>query len=180
MGHELEVTVLDIDADAVIETLRTNGAKETQNVRLIVDWYRQAGVTEGSDPWYLRIRSYSNGRHEVTWKAKSDAAGIARRHKEINFEVSHPSAVGDLFVELGLERYAYQEKDRVSFALGSCAFDIDQYPGMAPYLEIEAPDERAIHEAIELLGVKANRTWNEGERKLIQNIYGLDWYDMRF
>ena len=32
----------------------------------------------------------------------------------------------------------------------------------------------------QILGVEKNRTWNQGERVLIQDIYGLDWYKMYF
>ncbi len=180
MAHEVETSVLDIDANAIVRRLEELGARQTQKTRLVVDWYHVQGTKEGEDPWYLRIRSYSDGRHEVTWKAKSDAAGIARRHKEINFDIKDPAALAELFSGLGLERYAHQEKDRVSFALKNWSFDLDQYPNMPAYLEIEGSDEANIMEAVQLLDLGRNRTWNKGERTLIQQIYGLDWYDMRF
>lgn len=116
----------------------------------------------------------------MTWKAKSDASGLARKHKEINFDIPDPTALADLFVELGLEAYAHQEKDRTSFALAEWAFDIDQYPGMPAYMEIEGKDDAHVHEAMRLLGVENNRTWNKGERRLAQEVYNLNWYDMRF
>lgn len=180
MAHELEVSVLDIDAEMIKRKLVELGAQKTQATRLVVDWYRITGTKEGEDPWYLRIRSYDGGRHEVTWKAKSDSSGLGRKHKEINFDIPDPQALADLFEELGLEQYAHQEKDRTSFTLEDWAFDIDQYPGMPAYMEIEGNDDTHLHEAMQLLGVEGNRTWNQGERRLIQEIYGLNWYDMRF
>ncbi len=77
MAHEIETTVLDIDAEDVIKKLQDLGAKKVQDTRLVVDWYRPKdwhrpeGVKEGEDPWCLRIRSNSEGMHEVTWKEKS-------------------------------------------------------------------------------------------------------------
>lgn len=180
MGQEVEVTVLDIDSDVIKARLEELGAQQIQKTRLVVDWYHMRGTKEGEDPWYLRIRSYSDGRHEVTWKAKSEATGIARKHKEINFDIADSSALADLFVELGLEQYAHQEKDRMSYALKNWTFDIDHYPQMPAYLEIEGDDEPGVRAAVQLLGVQNNRTWNKGERTLIQQIYNLDWYDMRF
>ena len=91
------------------------------------------GIKEGEDPWFLRIRSDSSGKHEVTWKAKSDILGVARKHKEINFHISEPEKLADLFVELALEKYAHQEKDRTSFTHKNWQFDIDQYPGMPAF-----------------------------------------------
>jgi len=51
---------------------------------------------------------------------------------------------------------------------------------MTPFIEIEGTSEEHVKEAMELLGVENNKTWAEGERTLIQNIYNLDWYKMNF
>lgn len=180
MAHEIETKVLDIDVGQVQATLESLGAKKTNDTRLIVDWYRNTGITEGNDPWYLRIRSNSEGVHEVTWKAKSEVLGASRKHKEINFHIEEPEKLADLFAELGLEQYAHQEKDRVSYELAGWHIDIDQYPGMPAYLEIEGESEEHIQEALAKLGLTEHPTSPEGERTLIQNRYGLNWYEMRF
>jgi len=180
MAHEIETKVLDIDAKILKEKLISFGAQKTQETRLIVDWYRIKGIKEGEDPWFLRIRSNSEGKNEVTWKAKSDILGIARKHKEINFIIAEPEKLSDLFEELNLEKYAHQEKDRVTFIYKDWQFDIDQYPKMPAYLEIEGNSEESIKEAMSLLGLENNKTWAKGERILIQDTYGLDWYDMKF
>lgn len=137
-------------------------------------------MKKGQDPWFLRIRSNSEGKHEVTWKAKSDILGTARRHKEIDFTIAEPEKLADLFGELGLEVYAHQEKDRVSFSHKDWRFDLDRYPKMPPFLEIEGASEDHVKEAVALLGVSKNRTWAKGERMLIEELFGLDWYDMKF
>lgn len=180
MTYEIETKVLDIDPKEIETKLAALGAKKIQDTVLSVDWYRMKGVKEGEDPWFLRIRSNSEGQHEVTWKAKSDIVGVSRKHKEINFLIGEPGKLADLFEELGLERYAHQEKKRTSFTLRNWNIDVDHYPNMPPYLEIEGENEEHIKEAIVLLGLKKNRTWANGERILIQGVYGLDWYDMRF
>jgi adenylate cyclase class 2 len=180
MAHEIETKVLDINEQEIKAKLEKLGAKKILETRLIVDWYREKGVEEGEDPWFLRIRSNSEGKHEVTWKAKSDILGTARKHKEINFNIQEPEKLADLFEELGLEQYAHQEKDRTSYTLKDWRVDIDQYPAMPAYMEIEGNSEEHVKEAITLLGIDQNRTWAKGERILIQDTYGLDWYDMKF
>ena len=180
MSHEIETKVLDIDAGDAVARLEKLGAEKKQQTRLVVDWYRPIGVGEGEDPWYLRVRSNSEGSHEVTWKAKSEILGNARKHKEINFLIGEPEKVSDLFEELGLEKYAHQEKDRTTFVLKDWQFDLDQYPGMPAYLEIEGASEAHVNEAMQLLGLEKNRTWAKGERILIQELFGLNWYDMHF
>lgn len=180
MAHEIETKVLDIDENVIKNKLLSLNAKKIQETRLTVDWYRIKGIKEGEDPWFLRIRSNSEGKNEVTWKAKSDLLGVSAKHKEINFTISEPSKLADLFEELNLERYAHQEKDRTSFVLKDWQFDIDKYPGMPAYMEIEGSSEENVKEAITLLNLENNRTWAKGERILIQDTYGLDWYEMRF
>ena len=180
MANEVETKVLDIDAEAIKKKLAALGAAQTQENKLVVDWFRTKGVKEGEDPWFLRVRSYSNGTHEVTWKAKSEILGTARRHKEINFTVSDPEKMGELFEHIGLERYAHQEKIRTSFTFKGWTFDMDRYPKMPAFLEIEGTSNEHVREAMKLLGLERNRTWAKGERILIQETYGLDWYDMRF
>jgi len=180
MAHEIETKVLNIDAQDIKEKLISMGAEKIQDTRLIVDWYRTKGVKEGEDEWFLRIRSNSEGVHEVTWKARSTIQGTTRKHKEINFPISQQEMLADLFEEIGLEKYAHQEKDRTTYSLKDWTFDIDQYPKMPAYLEIEGTSEEHVKEAMELLGIKNNPTWANGERILIQDTYKLDWYDMRF
>jgi adenylate cyclase class 2 len=180
MKNEIETKVLDIDAKAVIKKLTALGAKKQGKQRLVVDWYRPAGIGEGEDPWFLRIRNHLSGAYEVTWKAKSQHIGVARKHKEINFLVADNDSLADLFEELGLENYAHQEKDRITYTYKKWQFDIDTYPKMPPFIEIEGTSEKHIKEAMELLGISDNHTWNEGERILIQQVYHLDWYHMRF
>lgn len=105
---------------------------------------------------------------------------MTRKHKEINFNILEPEKLSDLFDELELEKYAHQEKDRTSFTYEDWQFDIDQYPNMPAYLEIEGTSEENVKEAIKLLGLENNKTWAKGERILIQDTYGLDWYNMKF
>jgi adenylate cyclase class 2 len=181
MAQELETKILEITTADIVAKLETIGAKKISEQRLIVDWYGPKGLTHnGDDPWFLRIRSYSNGKHEVTWKDKSDILGASRKHKEINFAVSDPAQMGDLFEELDLEKYAHQEKDRISFEFEDWRFDLDQYPTIPAYLEIEAPSEESIQEAIKLLELEKYKSSSEGERVLIQAEYGLNWFDMKF
>jgi adenylate cyclase class 2 len=180
MAQEIETKVLDIDRDKIVARLAELHAEKIKQTRLIVDWYRPKGVKEGEDPWFLRIRTDSSGKHEVTWKAISEILGTARKHKEINFTVSDDEKMADLFIELGLEAFGHQEKDRTSFKLKDWQFDLDEYPGMPAFIEIEGTSEDHVKEAMKLLGVEGNRTWVQGERMLIQQIYGLNWYDMKF
>ncbi len=180
MAEEIETKVLDINIDEIKGKLAVLGAQKKQETRLYVDWYQVTGTEEGSEDWFLRIRSNSERKHEVTWKAKSHTKRIAKIQKEINFFIEEPEKLVDLFMELGLEKYARQEKDRISFIYLDWQFDIDRYPGMPPFLEIEGKNEEHLKDAMRLLGLENNKTWVKGERVLVQEVYGLNWHNMKF
>jgi adenylate cyclase class 2 len=180
--REIETKILEIDKEDVKKTLVNLGAKKISEEKLVVDWYGPKGLThDGDDSWFLRVRTYdSTQKYEVTWKAKSEHIGVSRRHKEINFNVSHSEAIGDLFEELDLEKYAHQEKKRESWELNDIRFDIDTYPKMPTFLEIEAKSTEDIEDMIKKLNLEKNQTWNDGERTLIKQKYCLNWFDMCF
>lgn len=68
--HEIETKVLEVDKEKIEKRLLALGAKEIQNTRLIVDWYGPKGITHaGDDPWYLRVRTTTGGKVEVSWKS---------------------------------------------------------------------------------------------------------------
>jgi len=177
---EIETKVLEVDSDRVKAVLAKLGAKPILDTQLVIDWYRLPGVTEETNPWFLRIRRDSSGEAEITWKGLEESAGIARSQEELNVKVGDLEKGKAILTAIGLEHYAHQEKYRQSWTHENWRFELDQYPGVPPYLEIEGESEDHIHQAIELIGLAGHKTTSSGERVLIQKEYGLDWYDMRF
>jgi adenylate cyclase class 2 len=181
MNLEIETKILDVNIPLIAEKLSSLGAEKIQETRLIVDWYGPTGLThKGDDPWYLRVRTTSDGKVELSWKSLAEHVGNTRQSKEINFNVDDSEKMGEFLQKLGLENYAHQEKDRISFTLQDWNFDLDKYPGMPAYLEVEGTSENHVAEAISLLGLESHTALSEGERKLISEQYGLDWNNMRF
>jgi adenylate cyclase class 2 len=135
---------------------------------------------DGDDPWYLRVRSYGTGEVEVTWKEEPKLIGNFRKGSEVNVFVDNHEKTKALFESMGLENYAHQEKERISWKLGNVQFDLDTYPHMPPYLEIEVENEEDIKTMMEKLNLTEHDTWNDGERTLIKEKYELYWFDMRF
>ena len=178
--HEIETKVLEVDVKAVKQKLLRLGAREIQNTRLIVDWYGPKGKATDSQPWYLRIRTTTDGKNEVSWKSLPKITGNTRHADEVNINVSDAKLAGKLLENIGLENYAHQEKDRASFVLEDWNFDLDKYPGMPAYLEIEGKSHEHVQEAIKLLDLEDHTSIGEGERLLIENKYKLNWSDMRF
>src|SRR6185369_17952432 len=110
--HEIETKVLEVDVEALKEKLDKFGAEKIQEVMLTVDWFSAAGFHKDNQPWFLRIRSYSTGKIEVTWKGDLEVLGVSRKVKEINVKVDDHEKMKLLFEAIGLELYAHQEKKR--------------------------------------------------------------------
>ena len=178
--QEIETKVLEVDVGQIKEKLTSLGAIKTQDTRLVVDWYSPKGIQNNQHPWYLRVRTTSDGKNEVSWKSLPKITGNTRHSDEINLNVDDGVLTGKLFEAISLENYAHQEKDRVSFEYKDWKFDLDQYPGMPAYLEIEGQSHDHVQEAIALLGLEEHRSIGEGERVLIEQEYKLNWCNMRF
>lgn len=177
---EIEISVLEIDKSKTIAKLKVLGAKQTQKELLKVYWYCYIGDNPEDLPWFLRVRSYSDKKFEVTWKSRSRKDSHSRSHKEINFIVNNIHEIKEFFEAIGMEMYAHQEKERISFTLKDWKFDIDTYPNIPTYIEIEGINNKHIQEALKLLGLQNNPIWNQGERLLIDNYYHKNWYDLKF
>lgn len=177
---ETETKVLDVDWDRVIASLRDIGATHISDRAFEVDWYRPVGEKLGEENWYLRTRRWSNGQAEVTWKGKREVFQNSRRHQEIELLIADAEKLGQLFELIGLEHYAHQEKKRSTWTYKEWKFDLDQYPKMPAYLEIEGTSDAHIMKAVALLQLTDHERCFDGERVLIMEKYGLDWLDMRF
>ena len=109
--HEIETKILEVNIKEVKEKLKELGAKEIQNTRLVIDWYGPKGLThKGDDPWYLRIRTTSDGKNEVSWKSLPKITGNTRHSNEVSFNVSDAFLAGKLFECIDIEHYATKRK----------------------------------------------------------------------
>lgn len=177
---EIETKILEVNPGEIAQRLDKIGAKKTEDTLLSVDWLRFADSAPNQQDWYLRIRSYKEKKVEITWKGKSHVHGVSRSHPEINLLVENHGQARALFEAIGMIVYAHQEKYRTSWDLDGVHFDLDTYPNMPSYLEIEADSDETIQKMIQTLGLSSHRISAEGERVLIENEYGLNWNEMHF
>jgi adenylate cyclase class 2 len=156
--HEIETKVLEVDLDEIKKKLIGLGAKEVKNTRLTVDWYCTPEAKEGNHPWYLRVRKTSDGKSEITWKSLAKHVGNTRQSQEINIDVSDFDKSKSLLEAIGFVHYAHQEKDRTTFTYKDWNFDLDKYPNMPAYLEIEGQSEEHVKEAIKILVLEGHES----------------------
>ncbi len=103
----------------------------------------------------LRLRRQMVGGQEkvlLTCKSGRDKSRFKRR-REIEFEVSDADSAQKLLFELGYQRKMAVEKKRRLWRLGGCEVGLDEVTMLGEYVEIEGPDEEAIADVQETLGL---------------------------
>ncbi|MCC9308980.1 class IV adenylate cyclase [Kitasatospora sp. RB6PN24] len=78
-----------------------------------------------------------------------------------------------LLAKLGYQPRAYQENRRSSWTLGGAAIEIDHWPLIPPYLEIEGGSAEHVHSTALALGLPLNELTSENTTKVYRR-YGID------
>jgi adenylate cyclase class 2 len=85
-------------------------------------------------------------------------------------EVESFDATADILRKIGLVDKFYFENKRTRYMLDDIEFDIDEWPLLKPYLEIEANSWEKIDKAIALLGLNKD----EAKKFTTTQIYALE------
>lgn len=159
--EEIEVKFLNIDAGEMQRKLAAIGAVRKG------EYFQCWRVFDYSD-WrldkkgaWLRLRDEGDGKITLTLKQR---LGIASHDgdvndagmEEIEVHVDDFEKIAAIFIKIGFVEKHYAEKKRVRWEKDSIMFDIDTYPELETYLEIEAPSWEKINEAIKWLGLDPN------------------------
>ena len=143
-------------------------------------------VTEGvginPNKW-VRLRT-SSGAATIAvkhiWGRKGE--GGNRHHavdavREVELTIQGFEVGRQLLEGLGFFHKNYQEKRRTSFRLWQeVAVDIDEWPGIPPYLEIEGASEREVLRAAEALGFSRDKLRGMNADDVFA-YYGKDMYE---
>lgn len=95
-----------------------------------------------------------------------DGAGI-KDQKETEIEIGNFETGCKLLASIGARRKAYQETKREIWQKGEVKFDIDTWPGLNPFLEIEGSNESQIKIATTSLGLE----WSQAKFGAVDIVY---------
>ena len=151
MQTEIEAKWLHVDHELMRNKLREIGAaceqKERLMIRQIFD-YPDKKLQKKSG--WVRVRSEGN---KVTLSYKQLNNRSLHGTKEIAVDVSDFKATVDFLKELGLEPKSLQETKRESWKLGNVEIELDTWPWIDPFMEIEAANEELLNEVAQKLGL---------------------------
>ena len=167
MKTEFEVKILEIDVDRIISKLEALGARkvaEREMKRLVYDFNPKR------DNSWVRLRS-DGEKTTLTIKEihNDDIDGT----KEIEIIVDDFDKTNLILEKLGYVAASYQENRRISYRLDNVDIDIDFWPRIPAYLEIEGDSVEAVEYIVKKLGFKMSQTTSINTRK-VYKIYGID------
>ena len=168
MQIEYEVKVLEIN----IDTMRKKFCKlwatyinTIQQKRFVYDfnpvvpnkWIR---LRQKWDITELTIKQINND--SITWT------------QELEIQVSDFETTHLLLQQLWYTAKAYQENTRESYTLNWVEIEIDSWPRIPPYLEVEWKNEQEVRTTLELLGF----TMEDATSINTQKVYAHYWIDL--
>lgn len=157
MAEEIEVKFLNISPRDIEEKLLNIGAIKVGEYfyrRFIFDFPDLRLNKEGA---WIRLRDEGN-RITLAFKRRlgvtaHDGSTSDQGMEEVEILVDDFEKTRMLLMALGFIEKFYQENKRVRWTKDDIEFDIDTWPKLEPYLEIEAKNWAGIDEGIHLLGL---------------------------
>jgi adenylate cyclase class 2 len=158
MKTEIEVKFLNIDHDELRKLLLLNGGKCVTKLRLmkraIID-YPDRRLQKKPSNSYIRVRDEGD-KTTLTYK-KFDSLSVDGA-KEIETIVKSFEDTVNIFTAIGLEVESLQESRRETWEIMGSKVELDEWPWLDPYIEIEGPSEGHIRKVSAKLGLD----WDKG------------------
>ena len=136
--------ILKLDIDNIREILN-NQTLEANMKKFLINPNKWVRLRKSNDKIELTTKHILNKKH-------SDYQNVL----ETEIEVSSFEEANNLLESIGICKRNYQEKIRYSFVYKDAQIEIDIWPMLDPYLEIECDNNKTIEEILEKLNLKEN------------------------
>jgi len=174
MQTEIEAKFADIDIGDMRRKLEAAGGMLEQPMRLM----RRVLIEEphhAADGSFLRIRDEGN-KTTLTFKRRlaKDSNATITSVQELETTVGDFDTAVTIFQEAGWQYVTYQETRRETWQLDGSEVVIDEWPWIAPSVEIEGPSIAAVQDVAAKLGL----SWDAALFGSIDIIYERDYPHM--
>ncbi|NQZ84224.1 MAG: class IV adenylate cyclase [Nanoarchaeales archaeon] len=150
---EIEVKIRYIDKEKIIEKIEALGAKKVFTGKVIDYRFDTPERDLSRQGKALRIRQ--KGKYiylNLKGKKKSIQSIVGR--DEIGVKISNFKTMHRILNDLGFIKIFDLRKYRTEYRLDDIVFDIDEYVGLDPMLEIESDSYEKVQKYIDLLEIK--------------------------
>ncbi len=153
--EEIEVKFLNVNKQALEKKLIEIGAKKVGGWLYKRQVFDYPDLRLDKNGAWIRLRDEGD-KIMLSFKQRLGMQGNSGNDagmKEIEFEVGDFKEAAAFLSELGLVNKFYFENKRTRYEKDGVEFDIDEWPLLEPYLEIEAGSWEGVDKAIEWLGL---------------------------
>jgi len=179
---EIEVRFLEIDKEALIARLRTLDAQEKGELMLEevicydkeLAWLKESRKCGAGK--VLRVRK-AGDTVSLTYKNQSNTIDGT---EEVEMEVSSMYHAELLLERLGYPAYRHQQKKRHTFVLDGVTIDIDDWPRIPTYVELEGDSEQALRDVAAKLNLDWANVVTDNPRKVIEERYNIPVSTMKW
>ncbi len=191
-NREIEAKFLEIDKAALIQKLKELGAEDLgENILHEKIFYDAEGKWAGEGKTFVRIRERTpssglrppspvQGEGEARLTYKNLEAATAMGTEEIEFGIDDAEKAQAFLEKLELRRHRVQEKKRRTFKFGEVTVDIDTWPRVPTYVELEGLSEAAIKEAGQKLGFDWSKAVFANSRMVLEQYYKIPVGKLRY
>lgn len=153
MKTEYEAKFVNINVSEIRQNLQSLGGSLEKPERIM----RRVTIDSPEmkqNKGYLRVRDEGD-RVTMTYKQFDSLSVDGAKEHEVSVDNFEETIA--ILEAAGLPYTSFQESKRETWQLGDAEIVIDEWPWLAPYIEIEANDERIVRETARILGF----SWND-------------------
>lgn len=173
MAIEYEGRILEINRDEFESKIEKLGAKylgSYEQKRYVYDL-----IPKQESKW---IRLRTNGK-ETTLAIKEVKNQEIDGTEELEIMVNDFEKTNLILGNLGYNFRAYQENRRIKYILDDCNIDIDKWPLIPEYVEIEGKSKESVLKLIKKLGYKEEELITMDVETLYKAKYGIDSHSFK-
>jgi adenylate cyclase, class 2 len=166
METEIEAKFLNVNHELMRKRLLAAGA---ECVQPMTEMRRQNYhvPSAGCRSW-ARVRD-EGGKMTMSLKSLQDRT--LHGTKEVCLTVDDFGKADSFLCGLGLEKGGYQETRRESWRLGDVEIELDEWPWVKTFMEIEGPNGKAVREMAEKLGLN----WENATHGSVEIAYRAEY-----
>jgi adenylate cyclase class 2 len=167
---EIECRFLEIDKLALIERLSVSNATDKGEELIEETIVYDAAATWAGQNRFIRIRKSGNTIN-LTYKEHREHAVDGSYEIELGVDDYEKAT---LFLEsIGFPPYRRQQKKRHTFELDGVTIDIDTWPNVPTYVELEGESESALRVVAKKLGFDWNTAVFHNAGWVLEKKYGI-------
>lgn len=174
--QEIECRFLEVNKSDLIKKLRQLGAVDKGEVLLQETIIYDKELEWPKQMRFVRLRK-SGDSVKVTYK-EHQSYTIDGTY-EIEFGIDDYKKAELLFEKIGLNPHRHQQKYRHTFELNTVTVDIDTWPSIPVYVELEGNAEEDLKNVAQILGFDWEKADMHSAAWVIENVYKIPVRQLR-